>query len=80
LHFRRLHTGYWIANADGSTEDRLGEPSYVVRTTPALLTQHASEPWRAWRAESLDGYIIAAGVTLRHAKSLCEDDTEVAAA
>lgn len=46
LHFKRLTADYWVANPDGTADERLGEPVYVIRTTLALLRDHPQTPWR----------------------------------
>lgn len=73
LIFRRLAADYWVANEDGSATERLGEPVYVVRTTPVLLRDSPNAPWRS---ESPDGYIMASGVTFSAAKADCEKQAD----
>lgn len=70
LTFVRLHRGYYIANPDGSTEERLGEPIYVIRTTPALERDCPDTPYRA---ETPDGLIMVSGCTYDEAYKACDD-------
>lgn len=77
LHFRRLGHGpfqglgspqYW-ANADGTAEEQLGQPGYLVR-------QHRGM-WQAQGpgVDGADGIVLGSGIaSLREAKALCEKD------